>query len=146
MGKFIFDLQVVIICGKSQLVRNQHTVAHIYRCKCKAEFCYMCGLRWHTCSCGDWEDEHLNARANEVVEREAAIPLVGRALERRFYQVREELQNNHECGHSRHFERIFNSSRRGLRCDLCDARHWKYILRCRYCHLDVCEECRKNRI
>jgi hypothetical protein len=33
-----------------------------------------------------------------------------------------------------------------MRCKVCDARHWNYILRCRRCHIQACEDCRRHRI
>jgi hypothetical protein len=46
------------------------------RCKCRAEFCYLCGLGWKTFSCERWNEQRLVERAQEVVDREAnqALP------------------------------------------------------------------------
>ena len=66
---------------------------------------------------------------------------------RRVHEVFAELQENHECEHSRRFQRVDSGApRRGFRCEMCDARHYKYILQCRHCYVNVCEACRRNRI
>jgi hypothetical protein len=33
-------------------------------CHCGAQFCYICGLRWLTCWCAQWNEDRLYARAN----------------------------------------------------------------------------------
>jgi len=32
-------------------------------CRCKAQFCYLCGLKWRTCDCRDDQIEHVHAHA-----------------------------------------------------------------------------------
>ncbi|RAL06902.1 uncharacterized protein BO97DRAFT_447229 [Aspergillus homomorphus CBS 101889] len=115
-------------------------------CKCRAEFCYVCGAKWKTCACDRWDEERLVARAEEVVDREAVAPLPRPERHLRVVQMQEHLRRNHECEHSRRFERIEGGGRRGFECEVCQTRHKKYILQCRRCHLRVCEHCRRNRI
>ncbi|KAF2108382.1 hypothetical protein BDV96DRAFT_504588 [Lophiotrema nucula] len=115
-------------------------------CVCKAEFCYECGTRWKNCNC-EWGTEHrMLERAEEVVDRDNPFGLPQAERQRRIQQVRADLDDNHDCEHPGRFQRIFNGGRRGFQCEMCDTRHWKYILRCRRCHIDVCEDCRRNRI
>ena len=116
------------------------------RCKCGAQFCYLCGLEWKTCSCDRWSEQNLVVRAEEVVDREAVHPLPRQERQRRVVQMREELRENHECEHPGRFERVFNGGRHGFECEMCEARHRKYILQCRRCHVRVCEDCRRNRV
>ncbi|PYI05378.1 hypothetical protein BO78DRAFT_408205 [Aspergillus sclerotiicarbonarius CBS 121057] len=115
-------------------------------CKCRAEFCYLCGLQWKTCACERWAENNLVARAEELVDREAVEPLAPQVRQRRVEQMREDLRENHECEHPGKFERILHGGRRGFECEICGTRHWKYILQCRRCHVQVCEECRRYRI
>ncbi|KAB8262097.1 hypothetical protein BDV32DRAFT_136800 [Aspergillus pseudonomiae] len=116
------------------------------RCNCKAEFCYLCGRKWKSCRCVLWQEGRLVARAEQIVDREVDYALPQQERQRRIAQVRNNLLETHECEHSRRFERILNGSRHGLQCELCGARHWKFILRCRRCQLDVCQDCRMHRV
>jgi hypothetical protein len=45
-------------------------------CHCKAEFCYVCGARWKTCRCEQWEERRLYDRANQILDRDAPLPVV----------------------------------------------------------------------
>ncbi|KAK1816479.1 hypothetical protein LTR12_009070 [Friedmanniomyces endolithicus] len=38
-------------------------------CPCGAQFCYICGRRWKTCACAQWEENHLFNRAAQIVDR-----------------------------------------------------------------------------
>ncbi|KAH4098734.1 hypothetical protein HBH46_153890 [Parastagonospora nodorum] len=116
-------------------------------CLCSAEFCYVCGTNWKNCNCAAADIDRIEERAEEIVERDAPPDIPPQQRLERFRQVFAELQDNHECEHSRHFRRIsWDRPRRGFRCEMCDARHYKYILQCRHCYVNVCEECRRNRI
>lgn len=85
-------------------------------------------------------------RAEEVVDRDAEMILPRQERNRRVQLVHAELERNHECEHPGRFERLFGEGRRRFRCEMCDARHRNYILRCRHCFVHVCEDCRRNRI
>ncbi|KAF8858471.1 ariadne RING finger [Acephala macrosclerotiorum] len=115
-------------------------------CKCSAQFCYTCGVQWKNCTCEIWEERNLLGRAEQVVDREADYPIAAPERHRRVVEIRRELQANHECDHPGRWERQEGYRRRGYKCEICDARHWKYILRCRHCHLVACEECRRHRV
>ncbi|KAL2816425.1 hypothetical protein BDW59DRAFT_177361 [Aspergillus cavernicola] len=115
-------------------------------CKCRAEFCYVCGETWKTCSCERWNEQRLVERAQEVVDREAIQPLPPADRQLRVEQMLEDLRENHECEHPGRFERVFGTSRGHFECEICGDRHRKYILACRRCHVQVCEDCRRNRI
>lgn len=39
-----------------------------HRYKCRAEFCYLYGLRWKTCGCELWAEDRLVIRVREVVD------------------------------------------------------------------------------
>ncbi|ORY10098.1 hypothetical protein BCR34DRAFT_486219 [Clohesyomyces aquaticus] len=115
-------------------------------CRCKAEFCYQCGTAWKNCNCEYANEARMLERAEEIVDRDAVVVLQPIERQRRVRQVHHELEQNHECGHPGKFQRIFHGGRRGFRCEMCDTRHWKYILQCRHCHINVCEDCRRNRV
>jgi hypothetical protein len=76
-------------------------------CKCKAQFCYICGLKWRTCACSDAQLQAVLqaaiARRNAAQARErqaqtaqqaaqAAITAAARAAEREAAELREILQ------------------------------------------------------
>ncbi|KAH7350310.1 hypothetical protein BKA66DRAFT_504186 [Pyrenochaeta sp. MPI-SDFR-AT-0127] len=115
-------------------------------CPCGAEFCYVCGTQWKECNCEAADPNRIEERAEEIVQRDAAH-LAPAERRQRVHEVFNELQENHECVHSRRFQRITDGApRRGFRCEFCDARHHKYILQCRHCYVNVCESCRRHRI
>ncbi|PWY83654.1 hypothetical protein BO94DRAFT_586714 [Aspergillus sclerotioniger CBS 115572] len=115
-------------------------------CKCQAEFCYLCGLVWKTCECERWAEEDLLARAEEVVDRELEELLAAPVRRVRVERIRDELRQNHDCDHPGRFHRINGEGGRRFTCEICEGHHWDYILRCRRCHLYVCERCRRNRL
>jgi len=123
-----------------------------FRCVCGVEFCYVCGAAWkphRQCVCALMNEADIEERAVEVVNRDAPLNLELIERHRRIQNVREDLWNvsQEECGHPGRFRRITEfRPRRGFLCELCDERKWKYILQCRRCHLNVCEDCRRNRI
>ncbi|TVY20532.1 ATP-dependent RNA helicase DEAH12-like protein [Lachnellula arida] len=89
-------------------------------CRCKAEFCYRCGVKWKECPCGDWVPELLNERAQVVVDREALWPLAAAIRQQRVVAMEQELQTNHECNHSGKFSKL-DGSRRGHPAKTVDA-------------------------
>lgn len=149
------DLQATLALAQEQGWRRCHLCGAIVElaqgcnhitCKCGGQFCYKCGVVWKACSCEAWDEENLLRRAEQVVDREAIRPLPQIERQRRVLEVRQELLERHECNHSGRFERITGGGRRGFDCEMCSGRHWKYILRCRRCHMHVCEDCRRHRV
>ncbi len=116
------------------------------RCKCSAEFCYVCGVQWKDCTCDIWEERNLLRRAEQVVDREVNYPLAAPERQHRVVQMQRELRENHECSHPGRWEKQEGYQRKGFRCEIRSARHWKYILRCRHCHVLACEDCRRHRV
>ena len=41
----------------------------LHRCLCGHQFCYVCGVVWKNCYCGDWENPRLRERAEQVAAR-----------------------------------------------------------------------------
>ncbi|KAI1150465.1 hypothetical protein F4825DRAFT_468172 [Nemania diffusa] len=39
------------------------------RCKCRAEFCYNCGVKWKNCQCAQWDEQRLYNRAEQILNR-----------------------------------------------------------------------------
>ncbi|EME42772.1 hypothetical protein DOTSEDRAFT_176057 [Dothistroma septosporum NZE10] len=131
--------------GCNGLVQLRSGCNHM-TCRCKTEFCYVCGARWKNCPCDQADEGRMIERAEEVVDRDAEAELPRAERNRRVRVVHAGLQDNHECEHPGRFQRMFGGGRRGFQCEMCDVRHWKYILQCRHCYINVCEDCRRNRI
>ena len=92
------------------------------------------------------EPEMLQRRARQVVEREARQPLAEPIRQQRVRDMEQELRRNHRCNHPGKFTKIEGNSRRGMVCEICGTRHWKYILSCKQCHMLACEDCRRYRL
>ncbi len=109
-------------------------------CRCGAQFCYLCGLRWKTCRCEQWNEERLVARANAIVNRDAQrLDDVGRA--NRVARERQNLMQNHECEHA-----TWRSRGGSHRCEECHDRLPLYIYECVQCRIMACRRCRYNRL
>ncbi|KAJ6267424.1 hypothetical protein PSV08DRAFT_411876 [Bipolaris maydis] len=118
-------------------------------CRCGAQFCYQCGIEWRGCQCTLWEEQNLYRRAEQVVDRAAGGYIPPHLRQQRLNEVQEELRDNDECNHygRKKFSMITEGApRRGFRCEMCNARHRNFILRCKSCQLDVCADCRRNRV
>lgn len=106
-------------------------------------------MRWKKCSCEQFTARYLEARVDEVYDREVGDGLAMQPLQRvqRQRQIRQDIVAYHECDHPGRFQMInSHSPRHGHLCEMCGARHWKFILRCRHCHIDVCMDCRRWRV
>ncbi|CAE6999781.1 hypothetical protein PTTW11_00952 [Pyrenophora teres f. teres] len=111
-------------------------------CRCGAEFCYQCGTEWtkpRQCSCAFWIEENLIRRAEQVVGRTAPLDLQPAERQRRVAAVQDQLRHTDECEHRgrKKFTQIYNGGRQGFRCEMCNARHWRFIMRCRRCQLEI---------
>ncbi|KAF2158314.1 hypothetical protein M409DRAFT_71698 [Zasmidium cellare ATCC 36951] len=133
-------------CPGCNVLVQLRTGCNYITCRCKTEFCYVCGIRWKNCHCDVADEGRMIERAEEVVDRDAEAGPPRAERNRRVRLIHSELQENHECEHRGRFQRLLSGGRRGFQCEMCDARHWKYILQCRHCYINVCEDCRRNRI
>ena len=85
--------------GCHAIVELRHGCYHI-TCRCSAEFCYLCGARWKTCECQQWDEERLlddaerrvrNEFGNRVAEAQPALHAT------RVRQRMQVLREDHEC-------------------------------------------------
>ncbi|KAK6541085.1 hypothetical protein TWF694_008461 [Orbilia ellipsospora] len=133
-------------CFKCQrMIELQHGCHHM-TCHCKAEFCYVCGVEWKKCNCALFEENRLYDAAAVRVDRDAVVPLAPVIRAERIEQVQEQIRENHNCTHPGRFEKRTAYRSWGYQCDICNRRHWKYILVCPRCELMACEECRRFRV
>ncbi|KAI1745308.1 hypothetical protein F4680DRAFT_98806 [Xylaria scruposa] len=123
-------------------------------CKCRAEFCYLCGAQWKTCGCVQWEEHRLYERAEEIYNRNhnpvngnANLPVVNAqpvaqvVRERGIQTIMEHLRENHECDHDR-----WRSLQGEYECEECFEIMPQFIYECRQCSIMVCRWCRYNRL
>ncbi|KAK3297438.1 uncharacterized protein B0H64DRAFT_124204 [Chaetomium fimeti] len=111
-------------------------------CRCSAQFCYVCGERWKTCPCDQWDERHLLNRANVVVDRHAGARPMPQA--QRAGLVEREMANlveNHECQH-----RSWRSRGGSHQCEECYHTLPNFIYECRQCQILACRRCRFNRL
>ncbi|KAK4210437.1 hypothetical protein QBC37DRAFT_475004 [Rhypophila decipiens] len=112
-------------------------------CRCRAQFCYLCGERWKTCNCAQWQEERLVARANEIVDRNPEARVLPVPQRQQLVQAaRQNLLDRHECDHPGRFRRLGGRHT----CEMCGGSHKKYILECRRCGVLACQFCRNHRV
>ena len=49
----------------------------ITRCRCGYQFCYLCGGKWKTCTCENWQERRLLEREGEIQETPGLIGQAG---------------------------------------------------------------------
>ncbi len=48
------------------MVALDHGCNHM-TCRCHAEFCYVCSIKWKNCSCPRWDEERLIEAARDRI-------------------------------------------------------------------------------
>ncbi|PWW80122.1 hypothetical protein C7212DRAFT_273716 [Tuber magnatum] len=131
-----------------QRCRNCHALVeissgcHHMTCRCKAEWCYKCGVTWKQCGCGDWDDGRLTRRAEELAMRGAPLNANQAIMAGLVGRYRRDLQVNHECQHVSGWR--YRAG--GAQCEMCYYYLPGYLFACKRCELLACNRCRKNRI
>lgn len=120
------------------LVELDYGCYHIV-CRCKAQFCYVCGERWKTCRCDQCDEDRLLARAHQVVARRP--PRVGAARERQVDRAITHLRERHECTHE-----TWNYTAGPHQCEECYHQLSQYIFECQQCRILACNRCKMNRL
>ncbi|KAG8423170.1 hypothetical protein J3458_000086 [Metarhizium acridum] len=111
-------------------------------CRCGAQFCYVCGVKWKNCSCDQWDEHRLIDRANAIVDRDADIlHIEGVNRAALVEQERNNLVANHDCWNHR-----WKSRRGHFQCEECFDYMPEFIYECRDCRLMACRRCRYNRL
>lgn len=109
-------------------------------CHCRAQFCYVCGERWKTCACEQWDEDRIVARADQVVEREPA-PMDPPRQAARIAAVVPNLGDRHDCEHER-----WRGVRGEHQCEECYHTLPESIFEIRQCNIRACNRCRRNRL
>ncbi|KAI5838828.1 hypothetical protein DFP73DRAFT_484934 [Morchella snyderi] len=123
------------------LVERSHGCQHM-TCRCKAEWCYRCGVKWKTCECGDWDEDHLHRRAEDLAIREVGASAGSRALAMAARTIVQDLRSSYECEHTEGW----TYTRTGASCEMCSDYLPSYIYVCDGCRLRACNRCHINRI
>lgn len=101
----------------------KHSKANIFRCRCKHQFCYLCGRKWKRCSCPQWDEDYLTRPLPA-----AAPPAPARAPPRASEPAPEDCRYNW-------------ATRRPGYCQDCGADWYPWVLRCSDCAFTSCRRC-----
>ncbi|KAI8917229.1 hypothetical protein DFJ77DRAFT_338660 [Powellomyces hirtus] len=127
-------------CYKCNRTIELGTGCNHITCRCRAEFCYVCGLPWKTCPCPLWDETRIVNQAEQHVMAELPhIPAAVRA--RRIRAEVAHLRAHHECEHSG-----WKYQRMSGQCQECTHHLDQYLFRCSGCHMLACNRCRRNRL
>ncbi|KAI0850910.1 hypothetical protein F5Y00DRAFT_251917 [Daldinia vernicosa] len=110
-------------------------------CKCRSQFCYICGDPWKTCSCRHWDEGRIHYRAEEIYRRDHGTDDQMDTRDANIGRIVTNLRENHECGH---FSWRYRSGT--YRCEECRDTLREYIFECRQCNIMACRMCRYNRL
>ncbi|KAF2229482.1 hypothetical protein EV356DRAFT_521044 [Viridothelium virens] len=105
-------------------------------CLCKNQFCYLCGARWKTCNCPQFEEDRLlDERNRQVAQEERATAARNRGFQ----------NDPHVCGHA--VGNDWTRTRHGFAgpCVFCGT-NYRWLLECPDCGMRLCVRCRLNRI
>ncbi|KAI1471700.1 uncharacterized protein F4812DRAFT_467676 [Daldinia caldariorum] len=127
-------------CSNCRSMVELNTGCYHITCRCGAQFCYLCGRRWKTCVCVQWDEELLYHRAAVIYNR-APNANVRQVAMRRIQDLAEDLRQNDECNHH-----TWRSTRGRYYCDMCGDRMRYFVYECQACSTMACRSCRYNRL
>ncbi|EEQ92672.1 IBR domain-containing protein, variant [Blastomyces dermatitidis ER-3] len=128
-------------CFRCRSVVELRTGCYHITCRCRAEFCYLCGAEWKNCKCEQWDDDRLLERGQQIALREQRPgdgPVRPADVNRAVAVIRE----RHDCFHLGRWQRIDGRHR----CEECMFQLPNFILQCQQCRLRACVRCRHNRL
>ncbi|KAJ5155146.1 hypothetical protein N7492_007949 [Penicillium capsulatum] len=121
-------------CSQCGHVVELNTGCYHITCHCRHKFCYLCGARWKTCQCAQWDERRLLDRAHQIAARNPQ----GSGAEN-VQQIADRLRNDHACNHHRRWQRIEGQ----YECDECGDVMEEFILQCPICQLQTCASCKR---
>ncbi|KAI1769902.1 hypothetical protein F4818DRAFT_456466 [Hypoxylon cercidicola] len=128
-------------CQNCRRMVELETGCNHMTCRCGFQFCYVCGARWKTCRCEQWDEHRLYERAAEIDARDDEDQPGERDRPQRVQHLMDNLRRDHECDHTRWF------SRGGPReCEECFNVMPIFIYECRQCHIMACRYCKRHRL
>ncbi len=110
-----------------------------YRCtKCSAEFCYNCGRKWRTCTCGTFENQAGQLiRTGEVVDNRAVLA-PPQPVARIGVRALSPEYRRYDCGHEEGWYKII---RPDAECHECGYDSGYFLLQCSECNIYSCVRC-----
>ncbi|KAI0156592.1 hypothetical protein GGR57DRAFT_463908 [Xylariaceae sp. FL1272] len=132
-------------CSKCKSLIELTMGCYHITCRCKHQFCYLCGVEWKKCLCPQWDEDRLLNRAREIDRRDNPNNGAQHAnqdanAQHRVNGIVDNLRQGHECQHN-------NWRRRRGRhvCEGCNAQLPFFIFECAQCNIIACKSCRFNR-
>lgn len=136
-------------CSKCKAVVELGIGCNHITCRCKAEWCYVCGANWKTCQCPTWSEARLLGRAEQIADR--IIPPVAQDPQplppppaprpQQAAVVRQYVIDHHDCGHD-DWDKVYGYAQ----CDECGRDCNIYRYRCDHCSMDACYRCMRYRL
>ncbi|KAH7259584.1 uncharacterized protein BKA55DRAFT_592299 [Fusarium redolens] len=78
------------------MVELTHGCFHV-PCRCKYQFCYLCGKQWKTCDCPHWDEHRLMMRAGEIAAAPAQLARPNEPIGCRHRDVFDRVDGEHVC-------------------------------------------------
>jgi len=111
-------------------------------CRCRKQFCYVCTETWKNCNCPQWDEARLLVTAENRVQRQlhAGPPPAPVEFRQMVAHAADRLRVDHDCQHTWRYRSG------GGQCENCYHYLGVFLLNCRYCDMNVCVRCRRNRL
>lgn len=118
-------------------------------CRCGHQFCYVCGMKWKTCNCPQWEEARLQSEAGTRVQgmmRRQGWQLTTEAFQEAVAQMAERLRTPQPCTGQGHAWRKLKGSINAP-CSNCGfyLRHFCFMCENENCGACICIDCRFHR-
>ncbi|VUC33395.1 unnamed protein product [Clonostachys rosea] len=131
-------------CYSCHRVVELSTGCYHITCLCNAEFCYVCGSKWKTCECDQFDRHRLRGRVEDTVGRTVRGHVRHPHDAEMQAQVDQEMTHMigfHVCGHP-----SWNVQEGYHLCELCGFALRDYVMGCDQCRVRACDRCRENRV
>ena len=92
-------------------------------CRCRHQFCYLCGVQWKRCACPQWDEQYLTRPLPLVPIVQHPVPVLHPA-----------------ATHEHDWQRTD-----GQDCEECGADYLPFVMHCSGCNIVNCWRCIRNR-